>query len=110
MAATIDSYTAAARLLGIAVAELIPLPMISRSVSPVSLETSAQVRRETTADLILVRSPSWYCGNSRYSASQMIRSSTASPRNSIRSLLSSRLSAIDACVSDSLSRSGFLNL
>ena len=32
--------------------------MISRSISPVSFETSAHVRRETTADLILVRSPS----------------------------------------------------
>ena len=59
MAATIDSYTAAASELGIALRELIPLPMISRSVRPVSFATSAQVRRETTADLILVRSPSW---------------------------------------------------
>ena len=32
--------------------------MISRSISPVSLLTSAQVRRDTTADLIFVRSPS----------------------------------------------------
>jgi len=31
--------------------------MMSRSIRPVSVEISAQVRRETTADLILVRSP-----------------------------------------------------
>ena len=43
-----------------------PLPMISRSVRPVSLETSAQVRRETTADLIFVKSPSRYSGKRRY--------------------------------------------
>src|SRR5271165_5847749 len=68
-AAVIDSYTAAASELGICSRELIPLPVISRSVSPVSFETSAHVRRETTADLILVRSPSRYSGKRRYSAS-----------------------------------------
>ena len=35
------------------------------SIRPVSMLTSAQVRRETTADLILVRSPSWYSGKRR---------------------------------------------
>ena len=61
--ATIDSYTAAASDDGICSRELIPLPMMSRSIRPVSLLTSAHVRRETTADLILVRSPSSSSGN-----------------------------------------------
>jgi hypothetical protein len=39
------------------------LPVISRSTSPVSIEISAHVFLDTTADLIFVRSPSRYSRN-----------------------------------------------
>ncbi len=57
---------------------------------PSSAEILAQVRRETTIDLIRVRSPSRYSGNFRNSISQTIAPRIESPRNSSRSFETSR--------------------
>ena len=84
--------------------------MISRSVRPVSFATSAQVRRETTADLILVRSPSSILGELAVErlADDQIEHRVAEELHALVAVQAR--SAIDAWVSDSLRRCGFLNV
>src|SRR5438067_1833834 len=81
-------------------------PRPSRSPSPSSRETTAQLARETTCERTFAMRPSEKSGKRSKSARAIASSSTESPRNSSRSYEAVRSAAHDACVKTAAARSG----